>query len=238
MTTVLLTWRFIAEYSRRPINLVLLAVVPLIFVTLAAGALADFARILGGLTDSSLIAAPTAGWAAAFLSGVAGFFHVIGSREADRRLAAAGMGTVRVVAGRLASGLALALVAVVAAIAALALRTGISDPIRVVAGTIMFAVIYFGIGTTIGAVTRSEVNGSLIVIFVWMFDVFFGPAMASTDVWITRVFPTQFTTLLMLDAASGHGGPLWRPRLGAGLGDRLSASCRRRVRRYHLKAPS
>ncbi len=206
--TVLLTRRFLAEYSRRPVNLVLLVVVPLIFVTLAAGALAEFADLLGGINETDLLASPTAGWAAAFLAGVAGFFHVLGSREADRRLAAAGMGAARVVAGRLASGLILAILASGAAIGALALRTGISDPLRVIAGTIMFATIYFGIGVTIGAVTRSEVNGSLIVIFVWMLDVFLGPAMAGADVRITRLFPSHFATLLMLDAASGHAGPL------------------------------
>ena len=45
--TALLTRRFLAEYSRQPINLVLLAVVPLIFVLLAAGAIGDFAAIVG-----------------------------------------------------------------------------------------------------------------------------------------------------------------------------------------------
>jgi hypothetical protein len=206
MATALLTRRFLAEYSRRPINLVLLAVVPLIFVMLAAGAIGDFAKIVGGVADAEQLAAPTAGWAAAFLAGVAGFFHVLGSREADRRLAAAGMGAGRIVAGRLASGLALALVAAGAAIGALALGTGISDPFRVIAGTVMFAVIYFAIGVTVGALTRSEVNGSLVVIFVWMFDVFLGPAMAGSDVWITRLFPTHFVTLVMLGTTSGHAG--------------------------------
>ena len=47
-----LTWRYLTEYTRRPLNLVLLAVVPIIFVALSAGTIADFARILGG--ESSL----------------------------------------------------------------------------------------------------------------------------------------------------------------------------------------
>ncbi len=204
--TILLTRRFLGEYSRRPINLVLLAVVPLIFVLLTAGFIGDFAELLGGVTDASLLAAPTAGWAAAFIAGVSGFFHVLGSREADRRLAAAGLGTTPIVTGRLLSGLALTLVAAGAAIAALAIRTGISDPLMVVAGTVMFAVIYFAIGVIIGALTKSEINGSLIVIYIWMLDVFLGPAMGGGDVWISRLFPTHFVTLVMLDTASGHAG--------------------------------
>jgi hypothetical protein len=46
------------------------------------------------------------------------------------------------------------------------------------------------------------------VIFVWMLDVFLGPAMAGGDVWLTRLFPSHYVTLVMLDAASGHAGPI------------------------------
>jgi hypothetical protein len=89
----LMTWRYLVEYARRPLNLVLLAVVPVVFVTLSAGSFADFAKALGGFTDRGTIEAATAGWAASLLTGIAGFFHVTGSRNADRRLAAAGAGT-------------------------------------------------------------------------------------------------------------------------------------------------
>jgi hypothetical protein len=207
-SSMLVTWRYLQDYSRRPINLGLLILVPLIFVALAAGAVADFARIVGGVDDASQLAAPTAGWAAAFLAGIAGFFHVIGSRDADLRLGAAGMGTGRVMVGRLASAGVLALLASSTALGALALRTGIVDPGRVIAGTLMFAFTYLGIGAAVGTVVHNEVNGSLIMIFIWMVDVFQGPAMAGGDAWFTRLFPTHFATLVMLDRPSGHAGPL------------------------------
>ncbi|MCZ7531272.1 MAG: hypothetical protein M5U31_13615 [Acidimicrobiia bacterium] len=35
--TALLTRRYLVEYGRRPMNVVLLAVVPIVFVTLSAG---------------------------------------------------------------------------------------------------------------------------------------------------------------------------------------------------------
>ena len=206
--TTHVTGRYLAEYARRPINLVLLVLVPLIFVILTAGTIADFSEALGFTGDATALVAPTAGWAAAFIAGVAGFFHVLGSREADRRLSAAGMGARRIVAGRLASGLILALLAAAASIVALALRTGLTDPGRTIAGVTMYAVIYLGIGVVIGSLVRNDINGSLVVIFIWMFDVFLGPAMASTDIWITRLFPSHFVTLMMLDAASGHGGAI------------------------------
>lgn len=207
MTCVLIR-RYLVEYARRPLNLVLLAVVPVVFVALSAGALADFARILGGEAGVGQLEAVTAGWAAAFLAGVAGFFHVAGSRDADRRLAAAGSATWRVVVARLGSALLLAVVAVAGALLALAVRADVADVGRAVGATAMFAVIYLGIGVAVGALVRSEVNGSLVIIFVWMFDVFLGPAMGPTGSLIVRGFPTHFPTLVMLDAATTHAGPL------------------------------
>ncbi len=203
----LLTWRYLAEYARRPLNLVLLAVVPVVFVTLSAGAIADYADVVGGITDLGTIEAATAGWAASLLAGIAGFFHVTASRDADRRLAAAGAGTLRVVLARLASALGLAVVASAGGLVALALRTGISDTPRVIGVTFLMAVIYLGIGATVGALMRSEINGSLVVVFAWMFDVFFGPAMGGTG-GIIPVFPLHFPTLVVTDVASGHAGPL------------------------------
>lgn len=204
----LLTWRYVQEYARRPLNLVLLAVVPVVFVALSAGAIAEFARLLGGVVSLGRMEVATAGWAAAFLAGVAGFFQVTGSREADRRLAAAGSRTGAVVVARLASSLVLAAVASAGALTALAVRTDIGDAWRAVGATAMYAVIYLAIGIAIGALVHSEMNGSLLIIFVWMFDVFFGPAMGQTESLLVRVFPGHFPTLVMLDAASGHAGSL------------------------------
>ena len=207
MTTAL-TWRYLVEYARRPLNLVLLAVVPVVFVALSAGAIADFARILGGEAGVGQLEAATAGWAAAFLAGVAGFFHVSGSREADRRLAAAGSASARVVTARIASLVALAAVASAGALVALAARTDVTDVGRAVGATAMFAVIYLTIGIIVGALVRSEVNGSLLIIFIWMFDVFLGPAMGRTEAVVTQFFPSHFPTLVMLDATTTHAGPL------------------------------
>lgn len=206
--TGVLTWRYLTEYVRRPLNLVLLAIVPVIFVALSAGAIADFVRILGGEASLGQLEAATAGWAAAFLSGVAGFFHVTGSRDPDRRLAAAGSNTTRVVTARVVSSMVLAAVASAGALIALAVRTDLTDPGRAVAATVMFAVIYLAIGVTVGAFVRSEVNGSLLIVFVWMFDVFLSPSMSQTESLITRFFPSHFPTLVMLDATTTHAGPL------------------------------
>lgn len=202
-----LSGRWMVEYWRRPLNVVLLVAVPVVFVTLSAGALGDFADILGGAADVGDVEAATAAWAAAVLAGVAGFFHVSQSRDPDRRLAAAGAGAGPVVASRLLSTLALATVASAGALLALAVRTDVAGTGRVIGATALSAAIYAGFGVLVGALVRSELNGSLIVVFAWIFDVFFGPAMGGTAP-VLRLFPLHFPTLVVTDVASGHGGTL------------------------------
>ena len=202
--TLALTGRWMVEYWRRPLNVVLLVAVPVVFVTLAAGALGDFADILGGASNVGDVEAATATWAAAVLAGVAGFFHVSHSREPDRRLARAGAGAGAVAASRLVSTLALATVASAAALAALAVRTDVAGTWRVIGATALSAAIYAGFGVLVGALVRSELNGSLIVVFAWIFDVFFGPAMGGTAP-VLRLFPLHYPTLVETGVESGHG---------------------------------
>ncbi len=204
---VLLVREWLTEYARRPLNLALLVVVPIVFVSLSAGALADFADLLGGASDLGQVEAATAGWAAAVLSGVAAFFHISGSREADHRLAAAGAGARRVVVSRLLSTLVLAALASLGALVALGFRTPVAARAEVIGATAISALIYAGIGILVGAVVRSEMNGSLIIVFAWIFDVFFGPGMGGTATF-TRAFPLHFPTLVTTGVGSGHAGPV------------------------------
>jgi hypothetical protein len=112
-----------------------------------------------------------------------------------------------VVASRLLSTLALAGLASVGALLALGVRTDVAGTWRVIGATVVFALIYTGFGVLVGALVRSELNGSLIVVFAWIFDVFFGPAMGGTAPAL-RLFPLHFPTLVVTDVASGHSGAL------------------------------
>ncbi|MDQ2826393.1 MAG: ABC transporter permease [Actinomycetota bacterium] len=205
MTTVVLVRRFLTDYVRNPVNLLLLALVPTVFVVVAGGSLADAAELLGGPPGSSVQTA-TAGWAAGFLAGIAMFFQTAAMRDTDRRVVIAGIPASQLALARLLTGACLALLAATTALVALAARTGIDSPGRAVAGTLMFAVIYVAIGAGVGSVVSSPVNGTVIVLFVWMLDVFFGPAMGAADRLATRGLPTHFVTLWMVDLPSGHGG--------------------------------
>jgi hypothetical protein len=200
--------RALADYARRRLNLVLLVVVPVVLVFVWGASLAEFSKLLGGATGRGQLAAATAGWAAAVLAGLAGFFQVSGSRAADRRLAAAGGRTAAVVAGRLGASLGLAGLASLGGLVALAARAGISDWPRAVAGTVLAAVIYLALGVVVGTLVRTDMNGALVVTFAWVFDVFFGPALGTGRLVVTWLFPLHFPTLVLIGQASGHAGPV------------------------------
>jgi hypothetical protein len=193
------------EYARNPVNLFLLAIVPVVFVAVVAPALADAGTLVGG-TGGPSVETASAGWSAAFLSGIAMYFQVAASRDADRRLVLAGLPTATMAAARLVTGLALAAGASMAALLTLAAVSGIADPVRVSAGTLMFALVYLAVGAVVGALVPNSVNGTVVILFVWIFDVFFGPVMTSADLMVTRVLPGHWITLWSVDLPSGHAG--------------------------------
>ncbi|WP_052862878.1 ABC transporter permease [Streptomyces niger] len=205
MATALFTRRFLVAAARNPVNVMMLVLVPVVFVVVADGALADAAELLGGKGGPATQTA-TAGWAAGFIAAIAMYFQVRAARATDRRLVLAGLAPARLVGARMAAGLALALVAAAASLATLAARTGIDNPGRAVAGTLMYAVIYLATGALIGALVAGPVNGTVLILFVWILDVFFGAAFGSADRVGTRALPTHFVTLWMTDLPSRHGG--------------------------------
>jgi hypothetical protein len=149
----------------------------------------------------------TAGWAAGFIAAIAMYFQVRGARAPDRRLVLAGLSPARLLVARGLTGLTLALVAAAAALVALAAGTGMGDQAaRVIVGTFMYAVIYLAIGALIGALVSDPVNGTVLVLLVWILDVFFGPVLGAADLILTRGLPTHFVTLWMVDLPSHHSG--------------------------------
>ena len=202
-----LTRRFLIEYIRNPVNLLVLVLIPVVFVLVAAEPMADAAELLGGTGNA--VETATTGWAAAFLAALAMYFQTRQARSADRRLVLAGLPTWALVVARMTTGLLIAVLVSAAALATLFLRTEVDDPFRVAAGTLMFALIYVGIGAAVGALVKDQVNGTVVILLIWILDVFFGPALTSPDrVALTRGMPTHYVTLWMVDLPSGHGGNL------------------------------
>ena len=171
---------FAREQVRAPLTLVLLVTVPALFVVAAAGVLSDFAAALGGDLAGDSAVALSAGWAAAFVSGSLGFFQAVSSAGADRRLALAGLGPARVASSRIAASLLLATLAAVAAFVALVLRTELAHPGHAALAIWGFALLYLSIGVLIGSLVRAPLEGSLLVVFVFLLDAFAGPGMSGS----------------------------------------------------------
>lgn len=206
-STRLLVRRFLADYARNSANLLLLAVVPVAFVLAAAPSMADAAKVLGGTDDAPAVEAVTAGWSAAFLAALAMYFQVSASRAADRRLAIAGTSRLTLATARLLTGAILALLAAGVAVLTLALRHSDTNMARVLVGTAMFALVYVGIGAVVAVIAAEPVNGTVIVLFVWILDVFFGPALTGSTSVVLRFLPTHYVSLWTVDLPRGHGGP-------------------------------
>lgn len=181
--------------------------VPVTFVIVAAPTLADAAKVLGGARGGPGIETVTAGWAAAFLTGIAMYFQVAASRATDRRLVLAGLPRGRLATARLLTGAGLAAAATGAALVALAAREGLADPARIGVGTAMFAVVYLAIGAVVGALVATPVNGTVLLLFVWILDVCFGPTMSGSTSPILRLLPTHFISLWTVNQPPGHAGP-------------------------------
>ncbi|MFG2058732.1 ABC transporter permease [Micromonospora sp. NPDC048930] len=207
MSVLAFVRRFLADYARNRVNLLLLVVVPVVFVVVVAGTLADAARILGGRGGAAVEDA-TAAWSAAFLAGIGMYFQSAATRETDQRVVLAGLRPARMVAARLLTGLTLAVLVSAIALLTLALRTGVDRPGHVVVGTLMAAVVYVGIGAAVGALERNPVNGTVVMLLIWILDVFLGPAMGGQERVGTRILPLHFLTSWMVNLPSGHGGRL------------------------------
>jgi hypothetical protein len=196
---------FAREQLRAPFTLALLVAIPALFVVAAAGVLSEFASALGGSLAGDAAVGLSAGWAAAFISGALGFFQAASSQGADRRLALAGLGPARVAVSRIAASVALAIVAAGAAFIALAARADVAHPFHAAVAILAFALLYLAIGVVVGSLVSAPLEGSLLVVFIFLLDAFSGPGMsgASSPPWAV----SQNAAEILIAAGTGTGSP-------------------------------
>lgn len=191
---------FAREGLRAPVVLIMVLAVPALFVVSAAGTLSEFAAALGSALAGDAAVALSAGWAAAFVSGLAGFFQATSSRAADRRLIVAGLGAARVASSRVAASAALAALAAAAAFAALEARDPVAHPLHAGLAIAAFAVLYLAIGVGVGSVISAPLEGSLVVVFIFLLDAFSGPGMSSSPaLWAVSRRPAE----VLISAGAG-----------------------------------
>lgn len=215
MTRVLLR-RFLLDHVRNSTTAVVLVLVPVAFVLVAAPTLADAARLLGGRGGGPAVEVATAGWAAAFITGMAMYLQVNDSRDADRRVVLAGASSAQLALARVLVGIVLAAVCSAAAFGALILRVRVDQPARVALGAFLAGLAYLVVGAVVGTLVRVPVNGTVLILFIWIVDVFFGPNLSGTATPALRAMPLHYVSLWTTRVASGHSG---RPGdLGLALG--------------------
>lgn len=197
---------FLREHLRARLTIVMLVAIPAMFVIVSAAVLGEFASALGGSVAGQSATALGAGWAAAFLAGALGFFQVASSRDADRRLALAGLGPTRVAAARIGASLVLGLLVTVVAFLTLWVRAGIAHPAHAAVAILAFALIYIGIGTLVGSFVSGALEGSLAVAFIFLIDAFSGPGMSASG-GIAEVMPTRNAADVLIAAGAGQGSP-------------------------------
>lgn len=206
MLSLALPVDFVREHLRAPLTLALLCAIPIFFVLIFASVLSEFASALGGSLIARAATSISAGWAAAFLAATLAFFEVNSSRAADRRLALAGLGAGRVAVARVVAAIALATAVGAIAFVTLALRSGIEHPAHAAAAILAFALIYIGIGATIGSVVKAPLEGSLLVVLVFSIDAFSGPQMTDSGS-LTAWTPTRDAADVLIAAGSGMNSP-------------------------------
>jgi len=197
---------FLREHLRARLTLAMLVVIPALFVLVSASVLGEFADALGGSVTGDSASALGAGWAAAFLAGALGFFQVSSSRDADRRLALAGMGAARVAVARIGASILLGLLITVVAFLTLWLTAGIAHPPHAFAAILIFALIYIGIGTVVGSFLSDPLEGSLTVAFIFLIDAFSGPGMSGSG-GVAQLMPTRKAADVLIAAGAGQGSP-------------------------------
>jgi ABC-2 type transport system permease protein len=197
---------FLREHLRARLTLVMLIAIPALFVVASASVLGEFASALGGSVGGDSASALGAGWAAAFLAGALGFFQVASSREADRRLALAGMGAARVAVARISASIALGLLISTVAFLTLQLSAGVAHPAHAFAAILIFALIYVGIGTLVGSFISGALEGSLTVAFIFLIDAFSGPGMSGSG-GVAQLMPTRKAADVLIAAGAGRGSP-------------------------------
>jgi hypothetical protein len=196
---------FAREQLRAPFTLALLVVIPALFVVSAAGALSDFASALGGSLAGDAAVGLSAGWAAALISGALGFFQAASSRGADRRLALAELGPARVALSRIVASVGVAFIAATAAFIALLLRVDVAHPLHAAVAVLAFALLYLAIGVLVGSLIAAPLEGSLLVVFIFLLDAFAGPGMSggSPPPWAV----SQKAADILIAAGTGSGTP-------------------------------
>lgn len=202
---------FLREYARTTLNLVLLVVIPVLLILAFGDSLSRLADLLQTQLTTEMGKSMGALWAASFLTGIMGFFMMVGAREADRRLVRAGYSPTEVVALRFAAVAILGGLATGVSFVVLLTQLTPTDYLQTLAVMYLAALIYGALGILIGSLIAGELEGSFALLFFFMMDAFIGSPLFGTTTEAFGLLPTFYPTkvLLALTAGQPHESIHW-----------------------------
>lgn len=202
---------FLREYARTTLNLVLLVVIPTVLILAYGDRMSKLADIFEVQLTAAMGKSMAALWAAAFLTGIMGFFMMIGAREADRRLVRAGYGPHEVVAIRFAAVAILAALATLVSYTVLLTQLTPKDYPQTLLVMYLAALIYGEVGIIVGALIPADLEGSFALVFFFVLDAFIGSPLFGAASEAFAVLPTFYATkvLLSLTADEPHNAVHW-----------------------------
>lgn len=202
---------FLREYARTTLNLALLVIVPVLLILSFGDALSRLADVFDVQLTAEMGKSMGALWAAAFLTGIMGFFMMVGARAADRRLVLVGYRPAEVVALRFAAVALLAALATVVSYGVLLTQLTPDDYAQTLLVMYLGAMTYGALGILIGSLISGELEGSFALLFFFMMDAFIGSPLFGTTTEAFAFLPTFYPTkvLLALTADQPHTAIHW-----------------------------
>lgn len=157
-------------FVRKPLNLVLLMVLPPVVIVLYGEAMEAFSSLplLSALgADLGVIGRLTGAlFATAFLTGIIGLFQVISARQGDERLVLCGFSRSTLLATRLVTVIGAAVLTAGVSLAVLSVTVSVGAPL-VAFGALFFGGVSYGLlGMLVGVLLPRELEGSLVLVFL------------------------------------------------------------------------
>lgn len=203
----------VKQYVREPVNIALLLIIPPLLIVAMSGAISTFSDVIGGNLGERAGAGLAGLWAAAILTGVASFYLSLASSRVDGRLVLAGLRPVSVAAAHVSATISIAVISTAVSVAMLLVTQTVGDAVEVFAAILAAALIYGALGALISVFLRGDLEGSFVIILLFMLDAFVGGPLASgKGIFADSLpvhFPSEIVVAAMVDGPVRDSWVLW-----------------------------
>lgn len=182
----------LSEFVRQPTTVGFLVILPPIVIETFAAAVESFPQLAAsGLAPETAGRLTGAVFAVAVLAGVVGLFQVISARSGDERLLLCGYSRGSLLASRMATVSAAAIVGTGVAFGTFLGRAGTTPEAPAIAlGVLLGAGVLYGLlGVLVGTILPRELEGSLVLVFLVDIDLVASSGFFEFDTRLVELFP-------------------------------------------------